>query len=317
MGPITTHWHKFLDAASADRIVCLILNRAGENFSDHWQNTFDLGEFRRRIDYASNLPRFVFEDSAINLLNTDQAALSIGDMVFCDVIGLPFAEAVFELNVKDTKDSIIIRESLQENVKSWRCTAFSYNTKSETGVAVAYPCSVEFNIKIGSDIQNDTDETTPEMPNISYSLDFESFVKENDREVSMLEDTYLLVLDKCFKALVAALLLPQTIGLQRDTVSVKPKFNKARTQRGRAAIPTYTVIRVPSSDLVGAKSNEYGGVEVHLRRAHKKRIAFGVGRLQREWRFVPAQVVGYLPDGRKPTMLEMLATRAAKPYLLK
>jgi hypothetical protein len=287
------------------------------------EERFDVAVLSSMIDYMAEIPRFVVDPAVIDLITTDQAMMSIGDMSTCKVLRLPYQACVVEFDVGKATYNILLRETeVSSGGIAWLCSAIAYRADgNHEGFAVASPCMFEITMNQTIEDLVDTQEVAPAQATLQYSIYAEQFVTAETSSVAgILEVAYPLAFHRCLVAYLAAMLLPQTVGLKQEEEITKKSFNLARLAKGRSPIPDYTKITLGSyyaADGSRKALAEGHGVEVHLRRAHKRRIAFGPKRSERAWRFFPAQVVGYLPDGRKPSLPEMLATRATKPYLLK
>ncbi len=284
---------------------------------------FDFGILKDMVGFMGEIPRFVVDPAVMGLLATDQAMMSIGDMLACGVLQLPFPACVVEFPANLATYSVLIRVAERPSGRTcWLCSALAYRGKDEgEDYAIAFPCSVEFYVELPPGALEDTENLAPPQPDLQYEVRAERFlISDATAAATMLDDARPLALQRCFAAYLAAMLLPQTVGLKRELATVKPSFNRSRAIKGRSPVPVHTVIklgRYGTADGASKAIGEGAGVEVHLRRAHKRRVVYGPGRADRAWRFFPAQVVGYLPDGRKPSLPEMLATRATKPYVLK
>lgn len=321
---IATRWHQLHDAVRDKRIKILAPSaQYDEALIDADTSRFNIDVLEEMVDYMSGLPRFVVDPAVIELVTTDQAMMSIGDMATCNVLQLPFQTCVVEFAAGQATYNILLREiQTPSNQTNWLCSIVAYKLGVERlGYAVVSPCMIRLTLKEELDDLKDTLDLAPAQADIQYSVYAEQFVTVSPSDVEhLLNDAYPLSFHRCFVAYLAAMLLPQTVGLRREAETIKQSFNKSRLAKGRSPIPNYTSIRLGSYRTTDGATKALGrgtGVEVHLRRAHKRRIAFGPGRSERVWRFFPAQVVGYLPDGRKPSLPEMLATRATKPYFLK
>ena len=321
MSLIATRWHLLHEAVRSGRIKSLNLDLSNSTLVDvRLGDHYDIMKFHQLIESMARYPRFVLEKSVVDLISTDQAVTSLNDMFVCGMLNLPYPACTVEYSVDETHYSILLRESNLGIVPRWYISTMACR-KDNLGEfhAIAYPCQIELIINVGGE-QDDSATSIPAQPTIRYNILKESYINDGAEAKRIINDIYPLVFRRSFVAFLAAVLLPQTIGVDRKDAVVKPSFNRLRLSKGRCAVPNHTIIRLGeyrtatgSIKSIGERSN----VEVHLRRAHKRRVAFGEGRREREWRFFPAQVVGYLPDGRKPSMPEILATRATKPYLLK
>ena len=271
---------------------------------------------------ASSLPRFVVEDEVVALVATDQAMMSVSDMLTCGLLYLPYSRCLVEFGTNGVCYSVLLSEDrLADGRTAWSSSVFGYRgTSLKDDAALLFPGRICLSVEQTEETPTDTDVGTPRYPKMTYSVEAERFMRDVPTLETLMEDSHPLAFDRSLTAFLAAMLLPRTIGLKQEAKSVKVGLNRSRRAKGKCEIPAYTLIGLASFvDAEGITKGVAGRekVSVHLRRAHKKRVAVGVGRSGREWRFLPAQVVGYLPDGRKPTLPEMLATRAARPYVLK
>lgn len=279
-------------------------------------------EARKVLKAASSLPRFVIDDAVLTLLATDQAMMSISDMLTCGMLHLPYYKCLVEFKINDVVYNVLLSEDkLADGRTGWSASVFGYRGSSlRDDAALLFPGKICLSVEQPDEAPKDTDVGAPRFPEMLYSIEAEDFMKDIPALEAMMEDSHPLAFNRSLTAFLAAMLLPRTIGLKQEARSVKKNFNRSRCARGKSEIPAYTLIGLASYVDANGNTNSIatkGNVVVHLRRAHKKRVVVGVGRLGREWRFLQAQVVGFLPDGRKPTLPEMLATRAARPYVLK
>lgn len=318
---IETKWHRLRDAANAGRIRLAVHTQSGSlPLADEYLISFS--EAEKLLVEASSLPRFVVEDDAVALLATNQAILSVSDMLTCGLLHLPYSRCLVEFRANDVSYSVLLSEdSLADGRTAWSASVFGYRGPSlKDDAALFFPGRICLSVEQPDEAPMDTDVGEPRFPEMSYSVEAERFMRDVPALKTLMEDCHPLAFNRGLTAFLAAVLLPRTIGLKQEARSVKASLNRSRYAKGKSEIPSYTLVGLASFvDANGSKKGLAGkeNVSVHLRRAHKKRVAVGVGRSGREWRFLPAQVVGYLPDGRKPTFSEMLATRAAKPYILK
>jgi hypothetical protein len=319
MSEIATRWHRLTDAIREDRVRIFSFSD-GHELPMAEDDDVDFSVLEACVYGITPLPRFIIADGAIDLVRTDQSLFSISDMITCDVLRLPYEACVIEYDYHHVTYSILLQEyDLPDGSREWECSLFGYRGQSlNDDSAVVFPCAACLRVEGPSSNAFDTDVTAPRFPVVDYGLKYASFFKNTDKRGVLVEDAHYFVFERCLTAFLAAMILPKTIGLSKSPTEMKSSFNKARINRGKSAVPNYTYIRVEARGDSGNNSGaKRDGVAVHLRRAHKRRIAFGTGRLERVWRFFPPQVVGYLPDGRKPSVPEILATRATKPYLIK
>ncbi|WP_158810955.1 hypothetical protein [Beijerinckia sp. L45] len=109
----------------------------------------------------------------------------------------------------------------------------------------AFPCSVEFYVKLPPGESEDTEILAPRQPDLQCEVRAERFlISDASAAATMLDDARPLALQRCFAAYLAAMLLPQTVGLIRELASVKPSFNRSRVIKGRSPVPVHTVIRL-------------------------------------------------------------------------
>lgn len=319
MSDIATRWHRLTDAIRDNRVRIFSFSH-GHSLPLAQDDDIRRDVLEDCIVAISPLPRFIIANDAIDLVRTDQSLYSISDMIMCNVLHLPYQTCVVEYDYHHVTYSVLLQErDLSDGSREWECSLFGYRGRNlNDDAAVIFPCAACLRVEGPSENAFDTDVNTPRFPIIDYSSKFASFFKDSGNSQLLLEDTHYFVFERSITAFLAAAILPKTIGISKSATEMKTSFNKARTVKGKSTVPNYTYIRIDGRDATVKNSDaKRDGVAVHLRRAHKRRIAFGAGRQERVWRFFPPQVVGYLPDGSKPSVPEILATRAAKPYLIR
>jgi len=320
---ILTRWHKLRDAISDGNLSLAVNKDKAVHIGDVPPAVFDRDLFERTLDWMETSPRFIVPSNLIAMVTTDQAMLSLTDMLHCGVLGLPFEACVIEFDAGNTRYSVHLSETGagEESGFSWQARMIASYAEDGEEIAMAFPAVMEMSLSMPEAVGEggDTETAKPPMPNFNYRASMAPYMSDDEETTAYAAETAGLAFNRAAIALLAAFLLPQTLGLEQEKVS-SPKLNKQRRAKGRHAIPDHTVIRVGSYQTASGETRAYderAPTEVFLRRAHKRRVAVGQGRTGRRWHFFKAQVVGYLPDGTKPTMVQLLASRAAKPYLLK
>ena len=316
---IATRWHRLSDAVREGRVRSFV-ETDEETLPFATKHDVRQDILDACVGVMTFLPRFLIDTQALELVKTDQSLFSISDMITCDVLRLPFRQCVVEYEYHKVMYSVFMQEiDFPDGSREWECSVFGYRGPSlNDDAAVVFPCAACLRVEAPSGEVFDTEVNTPRYPVIGYSVKAASFFSKAETNKSLLKFSHSFVFDRSITAFLSAMILPQTIGLSKQVTEVKSSFNKARSNKGKSYVPSYTHIRLDMQ--TGPRSgseDKRTGVTVHLRRAHKRRIAVGEGRVGRVWRFFPPQVVGYLPDGRKPSVPEILATRAARPYLVR
>lgn len=116
------------------------------------------------------------------------------------------------------------------------------------------------------------------------------------------KDHEKLISQMSWYAYVTLTMLIKTKGIVQD-VTPAPKFrNKKLIAKGQTPVPAITRIRVGQVyDRSGTIiSGDKMPTRVHWRRGHLRRVATGVGRVNREWRWIEPCMVNYI-GGDEPT----------------
>jgi hypothetical protein len=311
---VHTRWHRLRDAASGTGPCLAVDEKVALPLDAIPPRTLDAGLFRDFLDAVGASPRFVVPPQLAEMAVTAPAMRSLSDMHVCGVVGMPYPECVIEFDAGIDRYHVhIAEEAGDDGTRSWLCSPVSSYPDGGREIAMAFPAAMR--LRLASEEGGD-----PDNPDIRLACDvcLAPYMADGSVSEGYAAAVHPLVLRRVGAAFLCALLLLNTLGLEREEVRVRPALNRARG-KGRHPIPDHTVIRLARYRTeTGSERafDERAPVEVHLRRAHKRRVPVGAGRSGRRWHFFPAQVVGYLPDGRKPALAELIATRAARPYVL-
>ena len=312
---VMTRWHRLRDAADRAGACLAVDAKLARTPEELPAGTFAPERFDDFLDMVEAAPRFAVPPQLAEMALTAPAMRSLSDMHVCGVAALPFPTCVIEFEAGIDRFHVHLSETIDgEGHRSWCGIPVSSYPAEGREVAMAFP--VEFDFRLVAEAGGDPD--TPDV-RFSYAARLPSFIAEGEASEGFAAEVAPLAFRRVATGFLCALLLLNTIGLEREPVTVPRSLNRARG-KGRRPIPDHTVIRLARYVTAAGAArpfDERAPVEVHLRRAHKRRVPVGSGRAGRRWHLFPAQVVGYLPDGRKPSMAELIASRAAKPYVVR
>lgn len=318
---ILTRWHRLRDAVAAGETYLATTPSVLSRPADLPPGAFDPAALAATLSAMDGAPRFVLEDGLPGMVVTREATLSIADMQHCGVLEMPYPACVVEYDAGDTRYSVHIGEAQATSRAMgyrWAATPVGLQVEAGRDIALAFPVVVEIGVVVPETREGEPDAPTEEA-RFHYRARLASHVGEGPDTVAAAEAVASFCFQRCAIALMSAVLLPNAIGLAREPATARA-LNKSRAARRKALVPDYTLLRVAAYVTEAGETRRAvpgAAHEVHLRRGHKRRVAVGVGRSGRAWRYIQPQVVGYLPGGYKPTIAELLATRAAKPYLVR
>ena len=292
---IETKWHKIVDSVRARKVRLGSID-SFENPRFVPAEIVHPGILAAMLEEASKVPRFVLDPDILDLVATEQAMMSLGDMLACGVLHLPFGTCVVEFDRNNVSYSILLREEIGERLTTdWTASAFGYRGKAlNDDAALVFPCRLRLSVLQTIALQEDTDLHPPEMPEIEYGIESEAFMAAGPEIELLMADAHQLLFERCMSAFLAAMILPNTVGLDREEYAVKSTFNKKRLAQGRSPVPPYTKIVFDKSAMTASGHGQAPHAQrvVHLRRAHKRRVAVGEGRSGRVWRFFPPHTNG-------------------------
>lgn len=310
---VMTRWHRLRDAADRGAACLAVDEKVARAFEDLPKGAFDRRAFDAFLDEAEGVPRFVVPPQLAEMAMTAPAMRSLSDMYVCGVAALPYPACVVEFEAGADRFHVHLAEGVDAaGNRSWHGVPVSSYPEEGREMAMAFPVAFDFRLAAEGD---------PDDPDVrfGYTARLPPYLAPGPAAEGYAAAVSGLAFRRVAAGFLCALLLLNTIGLEREEVALPRALNRARG-KARRPIPGHTVIRLARYATAAGPErpfDERAPVEVHLRRAHKRRVPVGEGRTGRRWHLFPAQVVGYLPDGRKPSMAELIASRAARPYVVR
>lgn len=237
---ILTRWHRLREAVAEGRI-CLVRDAVNADRIDEIPDgRFDVVDFVRTIDQIGRCPRFVLGPRLLELMMTDQAMMSVSDMIDCNVLSLPFPACVIEFDSGSTRYSVLLSEAAPEQAAdgvSWMALPIASYKDEDDEIAMAFPASIGIRITSAGAAPEDTTEgNQPRIPNMSWTGYVSSYHAANGPGEDYMAGSVQIAFHRSAIALLSAFLLTNTIGLDQEEVKTGP-LNKARLSKGKAPIP--------------------------------------------------------------------------------
>ena len=142
------------------------------------------------------------------------------------------------------------------------------------------------------------DEMTARILNKEIMVDAGRYEKQSNPAHKLFLHTFAV-------SVHLALLMLNTKGIEKEVVHVPPSFNKKRVAKGRASIPSHTVVHIGTiyrRDGSAIKRDGHGGwhMPMHWRCGYTRRQHFGKNREEEKMVYIPPCIVNFKPDEDTP-----------------
>lgn len=223
---------------------------------------------------------FVIDNEVLHLVARSDVLKSINAMLEAGIARLPYDPMVveFQLDNSEFREFVLLKEgAAREFIVHY--AAFHLVTEISIVIDVPVRCVLTAH---GS--QHGVNVFFPKQPNIAYAL---------KRSVG----------NSVGLALLLALLMLNTKGIDKEVIEVGPALNKKRVASGKKPIPKHSVVHIGriyrrDGTAIERPEGQRGGwhVTMHWRCGHTRNVPFGKGRTGRRLVYVPACIVNFQPD---------------------
>lgn len=259
--------------------------------------------FSEHLKRIEQIPHFVIDDDLIDIALKKESLLSIMDMKKAGVLRLPFPRMLVECTGDNGRggkktdfislEDIHLSDQNQETVKEMVAKGmdvYGYSMTIDHDPEGAYLVVSPASIFIGT---QDKDGE----PWISINA---LTIGEDEKLDKMTGEVYKKVGGYIYRAAVAAYLLMNTDGVEREVIDTD-KINRKRRNNGKPTIPRHTYIYIGRVYRSGAsvESDEYiprKSPRPHWRRGHLKSVRYGPGREKIKDVYIKPKLVAYKGD---------------------